>query len=293
MVEVLPNPSVSAIIIVYNGERYLAEAIESVIAQSFTDWELIIADDGSRDRCIEIAQDYAGRYPDRIRAISHSDRANHGMSATRNLGISAARAPLIGFLDCDDIWHPEKLAEQVAILKQQPDAEMVYGRTLIWHSWQSGEPGDDYYYDLGVPPDCLVQPPKLLAVLLENKCQTPTTCNALLRAGLIRRIGGFDDRFRGMFEDQVFFAKALLTASTYVSSRSWAQYRQHGESFSAQSAARGQDNRMRLIFLGWLASYVLRTMPTNLAILAQIARLAAGEIWIMFRPRRPRWMRVN
>ncbi|UXN72360.1 glycosyltransferase [Devosia sp. A8/3-2] len=87
----MAEPRVSAIIIVYNGARYLAEAIDSVVAQSFPDWELIIADDGSSDRSLEIARDYAARHPGRIRAIAHADEANHGMSATRNLGIAAAR----------------------------------------------------------------------------------------------------------------------------------------------------------------------------------------------------------
>ncbi|MFK4809720.1 glycosyltransferase family 2 protein [Devosia sp. ZW T5_3] len=289
----MAEPRVSAIIIVYNGDRYLSEAIDSVVAQSFLDWELIIADDGSSDRSLEIAREYAARHPGRIRSIAHADGANHGMSATRNLGIAAARAPLIGFLDCDDIWLPHKLAEQVDLLDRHPNAQMIYGRTLIWHSWRTGETADDFFYDLGTAPDRLVLPPRLLTILLENQSQTPTTCNALMRSAFLRDLGGFESRFRGMFEDQVFFAKALLEAPTYISSHNWAHYRQHKDSFSAKSAGNGGDGQAYLAFLFWFATYVVRRAPARLGVLTQLARLAAQTCWAMIKPRRPSWLRVR
>ncbi|HTU01432.1 MAG TPA: hypothetical protein VMG58_06435, partial [Candidatus Sulfotelmatobacter sp.] len=95
---------------------------------------------------------------------------------------------------------------------------------------------------------------------LENKAQTPTTCNALIRRTLFQRLGGFDDSFRAMFEDQTFFAKALLRAPAYVDDRVWARYRQHGASCSALSGARGDDQRARLTFLRWLKDY-MRAFP--------------------------------
>lgn len=293
MADMLRPPRVSAIIIVYNGDRYLAEAIDSVLSQTFPDWELIIADDGSVDRSGEIARDYAARHPEHIRAIAHPDGGNHGMSATRNLGIAEARAPLIGFLDCDDIWLSGKLAEQVDLLDRHPDAQMIYGRTLIWHSWQTGNAGDDFFYDLGTTPDRLIAAPQLLTLLLENRSQTPTTCNALMRSAFLRELGGFENRFRGMFEDQVFFAKALLEAPAYVSSRNWAQYRQHKESFSAKSAGRGGDGKARLAFLLWLAGYIVRRPPWRLGVLMQTTRLVAQECWAIARPRRPAWLRTR
>jgi hypothetical protein len=85
------RPSVSAIIIVFNGARYLGEAIESILGQTFADWELIVADDGSSDDSAAIAQEYSHAYPNKIRVIAHPDGANHGMAATRNLGITHAR----------------------------------------------------------------------------------------------------------------------------------------------------------------------------------------------------------
>jgi glycosyltransferase involved in cell wall biosynthesis len=238
---------------VFNGARYLREAIESVLGQSFDVWELIVVDDGSTDDSATIAWNYAEAHPDRIKLVAHPDAGNHGMAAARNLGISKARGRYIGFLDADDIWQPYKLEEQVAILDAGNAAELVYGRTLIWHSWSPAAKASDFYYSLGIEPNAVYAPPVLFRLLLENKAQTPTTCNALMRAELIRKIGGFDSSFPGMFEDQTFFARALAYAPAYVSDRHWANYRQHDESCSAVSAAAGRDEYTRLAFLVWLS----------------------------------------
>src|SRR5262245_42468246 len=84
-------PLVSAIIIFLDEERFLAEAIESVIAQSDRDWELLLVDDGSTDGSTAIARGYAARMPDRIHYYDHEAHANRGMSAARNLGLGHAR----------------------------------------------------------------------------------------------------------------------------------------------------------------------------------------------------------
>ena len=83
--------------------------------------------------------DFAQRDPSRIRYFEHAGHANRGMSAARNLGLDHARGRYIAFLDADDVWLPEKLREQVSALNDNPRAGMVYGRTLIWHSWRDCE----------------------------------------------------------------------------------------------------------------------------------------------------------
>ena len=143
-----------------------------------------------------------------------------------------ARGEFIAFLDADDVWMPRKLAEQVSLFNRFPEVGMVYGRTLIWHSW-TNNPEDqerDHLLDLGVSPDQIVQPPSLFYVLLQNKAQTPTTCNALFRRSILTNLGGFEESFRGMYEDQVLFAKVHLRFPVYVSGQCWAKYRQHSES---------------------------------------------------------------
>jgi glycosyltransferase involved in cell wall biosynthesis len=247
-------PTVTCVVIVYNGEAYLDEAIRSVIQQSSPDWQLIIADDGSSDASREIARRHAG-VDSRIRLITHPDGGNHGMSATRNLGLSESRGDFVGFLDADDVWEATKIEEQLELFAQHPDVAMVYGRTLIWHSWDTTAP-EDCFYDLGVQPNRVHTPPVLFRNLLRNVYQTPTTCNALMRRSAIADVGGFDESFAAMFEDQLFFAKILLHFPVFVSARCWAKYRQHNASTSVMSAEAGGDLATQIAYLERIRHYV-------------------------------------
>ena len=116
------QPFVSVISIFFNAEDYFGEAIESVLAQDYDRFELLLCDDGSADRSTAIAEDFARRYPERVRVLHHPGRANRGMSATRNLGVGSARGDLIAFIDADDRWRASKLREQADILSRLPEA---------------------------------------------------------------------------------------------------------------------------------------------------------------------------
>ena len=227
---------VSVIIIVLNGEAYIEEAVQSVQQQTHQDWELLIVDDGSSDGTLSIARRFR-ESDDRIRLLQHRNSVTLGMSKTRNLGLGEAAGEYVAFLDADDAWLPNKVAEQIALLESHPSAAMVYGRTIIWNAWSGGQ---DFFYDLGVTPNRLYEPPKLFFQLLENQYQTPTTCNAMVQRQAALEVGGFDDRFLGMFEDQVFFAKMLALHPVYVSNRTWAKYRQHENSSSARAGPKNE-----------------------------------------------------
>jgi len=257
MVDVNTPPRVSVIIIFLNEARFLREAVESVRAQSFADWELILVDDGSADGSTAIARDFANG--ERVRYLEHPDHANRGMSASRNAGLAVARGELIAFLDADDVWPPHKLAEQVTLFNALPDADMLYGRAWMWHSWDPASEDADYHHDLGVCPGILYGPGQLLPLLIRNKAQTPMTGNAMMRRGLVERVGGFEEAFPGMFEDQAFFAKAHLVSRCHVDDRFWLFYRQHGASCTAQSAKGLKDLTARARFLTWLSAYLRRS----------------------------------
>ena len=103
-----------------NEERFIQEAIDSVFAQTYDQWELLLVDDGSTDKSGKIAQKYAKKYPGKINYLDHDRHGNRGMSASRNLGVRSAKGKYISFLDGDDVWLPKKLEEQVGILKKNP-----------------------------------------------------------------------------------------------------------------------------------------------------------------------------
>lgn len=100
-------PLVSCIVPVFNGERYLSEALDSIFAQTHPALDVLVVDDGSTDGSAEVAKSFG----DRIRYLFHP---NAGPAAARNLGLEAARGEFVAFLDADDLWHPEKLALQLA-----------------------------------------------------------------------------------------------------------------------------------------------------------------------------------
>jgi glycosyltransferase involved in cell wall biosynthesis len=129
------HPTVSVVIIFFNAARFIGEALESVAAQTFGDWELILVDDGSTDGGPDIARRFAQSTANPVRMLQHPGGVNRGMSASRNLGASHASGRYLAFLDADDVWFPTKLAEQVVALDGEPRADALYGRTIYWASW--------------------------------------------------------------------------------------------------------------------------------------------------------------
>jgi len=118
------TPRVSVVIPCYRQAQFLPEAIASVVAQTFTDWEIIIVDDGSPDDTAAVAQRLIAAHPDRrIRLIRQENR---GLAEARNAGIRVARAPYILPLDADDMLEPEMLAQTVAALDAHPEVGFVY-----------------------------------------------------------------------------------------------------------------------------------------------------------------------
>jgi glycosyltransferase involved in cell wall biosynthesis len=254
---------VSVIIPFLNAEKYICEAIESVLAQSHGEWELLLVDDGSTDSSTQIARQYERQHTRKVRYLEHAGHRNRGLSATRNLGISAARGEFIAFLDADDAWLPHKLERQMAILDSQPEAAMVYGPSQKWFSW-TGRPEDlqrDYQYDLGIPPARLMKPPSLLALCLERQAITPCPSNILLRRAAVEQVGGFEERFRGKYqhcEDQAFLAKIYTNAPVFVSDQCWDRYRQHPDSISAVTKKSGDGYYVWRFYLNWLEDYLIR-----------------------------------
>jgi glycosyltransferase involved in cell wall biosynthesis len=107
---------VSCIVPVYNGERYLAEALESILGQTYRSLEVIVVDDGSTDGTAAVLATYRQR-------ITCLHQTNAGHAAARNRGLAVARGEFVAFLDADDLWHPEKLARQMARFQARPELD--------------------------------------------------------------------------------------------------------------------------------------------------------------------------
>jgi glycosyltransferase involved in cell wall biosynthesis len=262
---VRPAPTVSVITIFLDAERFLAEAVESVRAQTFTDWELLLVDDGSRDGSTAMARRLAAAEPGRIRYLRHFWHRNRGMSATRNLGIRHARGRYVAFLDSDDVLLPHALAEEVALLEAHADAAMVWGRTLYWHGGNgSNEAAGMDHPDRparGGPP-VLIGPPQLVPRFLEEGI-APCICSLLLRRSALREVGGFERRFRGLYEDQALYAKVALRYGVLECDNCWSKYRQHPAATCVQAAASGGIPAARRRYLLWLEEYVARSRVTE------------------------------
>jgi glycosyltransferase involved in cell wall biosynthesis len=252
------QPLVSVIVPFLNAEKFLREAVESVLAQTYPRWEILLVDDGSSDTSTQIAKEYARREPDRIRCLAHGGHENRGTSASRNLALHQMRGEYVALLDADDVWLPPKLEKQVAILNGQPGAGMLYGRSQYWHGW-TGRPEDiarEYVPDMSVLLDSLIQPPTLFIRLLTRDARTPCPCSVLVRREVAERVGGFEDEFPGMYDDQAFFSKISLQYPVFASSECLEKYRLHPDSCYSVAKATGQRTAARRKYLEWLERYL-------------------------------------
>ena len=252
------KPLVTVITIFLNAERFLKEAIASVFAQGYLGWELLLVDDGSTDASTAVALQYAERYPNRIRYLEHPGHENRGISASQNLGINSAKGKYIAFLDADDVWLPDKLEQQVAILDSQPEAIMVYGQTQYWYSW-TGDVEDsrrDLIIDPGVQLNSTVRPPRLLVRFLREEIPIPCPSDIMVRREGIIEVGGFEPGFRRIFTDQVLYAKLTLKWPVFVSGQRWSRYRKHAGSSVAIVKRSGQMRSARRTYLKWLGRYL-------------------------------------
>jgi glycosyltransferase involved in cell wall biosynthesis len=278
----VPKPLVSVIVIFLNASDFLQAAIESVLAQTYEHWELLLVDDGSNDGSTEIAMSYASENSARIKYFEHDGHQNLGMSAARNLGIRKAKGKYIAFLDADDYWLPERLETHVKILESYPEAGMLFGSTMYWYSWtgHSEDSPRDFIPKLRVRENTLFHPPQSLLSFLDGSMEVPCTCSILVRKESIMKVGGFEESFRGMYEDQAFYAKIFLGVVVVAVSDCLAWYRQHSESHSSISAQSGQSNIAQDVFLKWLEIYCHETGMNDEGIRKVIRR----RLWLNHNP---------
>lgn len=188
-------PKVTVIVPTYNRAHCISRAIDSVLGQTFTDYELLVVDDGSTDNTEQVL----ARYGEQVTLIR---QANQGASAARNRGISHARGEFVAFLDSDDEWRPEKLARQVAWLEAQPDVGFV---SCL----------GDCFLEKGRRGECDSPPPPHYTLLAAADAYrqflmflvTPFPQNMsryMFRSLALQRAGGFDLSLHGSEDWEIF-----------------------------------------------------------------------------------------
>jgi glycosyltransferase involved in cell wall biosynthesis len=226
----MARPCVSVIIIFLNPGRYLDEAIHSVLSQTLTDWELILVDDGSDDGSTVTAQRWAEKLPAKIRYVHHDGHANRGMSASRNVGIGVARGDYVAFLDADDVFLPDRLLRHVSILKERPEVAMVQSQQIYWYCWQGSRASPQEQTFRRAPlhlGDAIIHPPIGLRLLFGVPDWFTNVSSITVRREVALALGGFEDQFRGLYEDQVFLTKVYANHTVYALQANLAKYRLH------------------------------------------------------------------
>lgn len=271
-------PSVAVITCFLNAEQFLFETITSVFQQTFQDWELLLIDDGATDGSTEIAKRWAREHPERVRYFEHADHRNRGPAASRNVGLIHTRAPLIAPLDSDDVWLPNKLERQVAILSEHREAAMVYGRPLYWGNWSAPnvEVLPDCTPKLGVEPGRVYRPPRLLVVSLKGAAFDPCPSDLLIKRDTLVALGGFEESLSySMFEDMAMLAKVYSNAPVFVADETWTRYRLHPKSLCAVQIKTGLHDVNRASYLRWLMRYLQEQQVTD----ADVVKRVRAMLW--------------
>lgn len=214
-----PLPTVSVIMPCLNGERHIGGAIASVLAQSFSDFELLIVDNGSTDRTQEILGTLADP---RIKAFKLDKR---GVSLARNFGLQHACGEYIAFLDSDDTWSPEFLEKMYLALQARPDAVLAY---CGWQNVGLKGPRSDPF----VPPD--YEGPNKFEALLDG-CRWPIH-GALTRRSAITAAGDFNTDLT-IAEDYLLWMEVSVAGAIVRVPEVLAQYRHHDGGQATQNLA--------------------------------------------------------
>lgn len=213
------NPTVSVIIPCYNHEQYIQACIQSIIGQTYPDIELIIIDDGSKDRSVEKIRELEAQCRQRFVRYRFLHRANRGLSATLNEALALSSGTYVCFIASDDLMYPEKTTQQAAYLERHPDVAAVFGHVdLIDESGRiTGEllAGQTEY--------------SFSEILTSRHCYLAPT--QMYRRSLFEAVGGFDEQVK--IEDWDLLLRISRNGSRMANlPAKLCQYRQHGHNIS-------------------------------------------------------------
>jgi len=171
----MTTPRVSVVIPACNAAPFLAEALQSVLAQGLADAEVVVVDDGSTDGTAAVARGFG-------RGVRVLSQPRSGSGRARNLGLAETSGELVAFLDADDVWTPDKLARQLPLLEEDPGLGLVFSDMVAFG--EPGVAGRRYFRERGFSGSCTPS-----AIFLHDMISTPTV---VLRRACLRETGPFD-----------------------------------------------------------------------------------------------------
>jgi glycosyltransferase involved in cell wall biosynthesis len=253
-------PLVSVIMASYNSARFIPEALDSVLGQTYGDLELVVVDDCSSDGTLDILADYSARSSGRMRWIGKDQR--EGPCRARNDALDATQGLLVAWMDHDDLWQPTKIEEQVDLLRRRPDVGMVYtyfdafdsdtGHPLPWRDAQRDFEGD------------------VLAELLLTGCFIGSVTTMFRREAMARSGGRLRERDFSIGDDYYLWLVIALDWQTARIPRPLARYRRHSSNESARMSEELDIARWRVD----LVAEFLMEFPEALDRLGRRERLA-------------------
>ncbi len=209
-------PTISVVIPAYNGERTIVETLQCLQKQTFSDFEIIVINDGSTDGTLEVIKTVQDS---RLKVFSYS---NGGLPVARNRGILQATGEFITFIDADDLWTPDKLELQLAALQKNPEAGLAYSWTLVMD-----EKGENFHPGTSVSFEGNVHAQLLLSNFIANGS------NAMLRREAIASVGEFDSTLRSC-EDWDYWLRVAPDWSFVVVPKNQILYRQSSGAMSSK-----------------------------------------------------------
>lgn len=228
-------PTISVIVPAYNAEQTILETINSVLQQTFSDFELIVINDGSTDRTLELLSTVKDT---RLKIFSY---LNGGVPVARNYGLSHAIGDFIAFLDADDLWTPDKLELQLATLQQHPEAGVVYS----W-AYYMDEKGESFHADSPI----FFEGNVYSQLLLRDFIVSGSNCT--IRREAIKSVGEFDSSIPGA-DDWDYWIRLALHWPFVVVPKLQIFYRQSPGSVSSKVEAM-EKNNLRVIEKGFQAA---------------------------------------
>ena len=225
----MPDKLVSVIMPAFNAEPYIGKALESVRAQTYQDWEIIVTNDGGTDGTVRIVTEFAQQTPRNVVLLEHAQ--SQGPSAARNAAMKSAKGEYIAFLDADDIWMPDHL-ERVCAVLASGRADLAYSDGYVFREMPSGE-----IEPLPIDTIEVRNPPKDLF-----RRNFINSSGAVITRQLMEKVGDFDRNLRGVEDGDYWIRSAALGFQIASTGRQTYYYRKSPGSLSAESGKMAEGN---------------------------------------------------